>query len=86
MQSPLFITVRVFSTPRQLTLGSVQSRNTKLDPDTLAVSLVGQVHGFGIDGGSLSAIDAATQTLFWIGMKQPYVPGKKNLYIVLVLQ
>lgn len=47
----------------------------KMVPATLAVSTVAQVADYGIDGGSLSTLDVKTQSLYWIGMKQPYVPN-----------
>ena len=44
------------------------------DPVSLKFAQRGVVAGFGIESGGISAIDVASQTLFWIGMKAPYVP------------
>ena len=44
------------------------------DPQTLEFVQRGVVSGFGIESGGISAIDVASQTLYWIGMKAPYVP------------
>ena len=46
-----------------------------LDPVTLAISEIGVVAGFGIESGGIGTVDAAAQSLWWIGMQTPYVPS-----------
>lgn len=56
---------------------------SRMDPVSLVIKEVGLVSGFGIESGGIGTIDAAAQTLFWIGMKAPYVPNTP-LYLVQV--
>jgi hypothetical protein len=44
------------------------------DPVSLEYQQRGQVPAFGIESGGISAINVAAQTMYWIGMKAPYVP------------
>ena len=65
-----------------LGLGGGTRTVLKLDPETLAApTVVGPVHGFGIAGGCLAAIDPVAQSIYWLAMKQPCVPHTK-FYLV----
>jgi len=54
-----------------------------MDPATLAIREIGIVAGYGIESGGIGTVDAAAQTLFWIGMAAPYVPNSP-LFLVQV--
>jgi hypothetical protein len=48
------------------------------DPVSLQYAQRGQVPAFGIESGGISAINVAAQTMYWIGMKAPYVPKLRD--------
>ena len=47
----------------------------RLDPTTLAITELGLVTDYGIESGGIGTVDAAAHSLWWIGMKAPYVPN-----------
>lgn len=52
-----------------------------LDPATLAIREIGVVDAWGIESGGISALSAAADSLYWIGMAAPYAPGAP-LYLI----
>lgn len=40
-----------------------------MDPNTLAVTTVGVITGYGIESGGIAAIDVADRSLYWIGQQ-----------------
>lgn len=58
---------------------------TALEPQTLALTVRGIVAGFGVELGSISAVadSAPGGSVFWLGFRAPFVPGRDvPIYLV----